>query len=75
MTQQAINSIELYKGNNPGTIEKALKFQKSSVVEELKEHFKYKHSYEYKKIYRSRLTTIINKSFNKYNDDGSKVEE
>ena len=39
MTQQAINSIELYKGNNPGTIEKALKFQKSSVVEELKEHF------------------------------------
>ena len=43
--------------------------------EELKEHFKYKHSYEYKKIYRSRLTTLINKSFNKYNDDGSKLEE
>ena len=39
MTQQAINSTELYRGNNPSTIEKALKFQKSSVVEELKEHF------------------------------------
>ena len=39
MTQQAINSIELYKGNNPSTIERALKIQKSSVVNELKEHF------------------------------------
>lgn len=40
MTQQAINSIELYKGNNPGTIERALLFQESSVVNELKEHFR-----------------------------------
>lgn len=40
MTQQAINSINLYKGNNPGTIKQALSFQKSSVVNELKEHFK-----------------------------------
>jgi len=39
MTQQAINSLALYKGNNPSTIEKALSFQKSSVVGELKEHF------------------------------------
>lgn len=40
MTKQALNSIELYKGNNPGTIEQLLKIQKSSVVNELKEHFK-----------------------------------
>lgn len=40
MTQQAINSINLYKGNNPSTIKQALSFQKSSVVNELKEHFK-----------------------------------
>jgi len=39
MTQQAINSINLYKGNNPSTIEQTLSFQKKSVVEELKEHF------------------------------------
>ena len=39
MTQQALNSLELYKGNNPGTIERALAIQKSSVVNELKEHF------------------------------------
>ena len=39
MTQQALNSLELYKGNNPGTIERALTMQKSSVVNELKEHF------------------------------------
>ena len=39
MTQQAINSIQLYKGNNPGTIERALKIQKKSVVDELKQHF------------------------------------
>ena len=39
MTQQAINSIQLYKGNNPGTIEKALKMQKKSIVDELKQHF------------------------------------
>ena len=39
MTQQAINSLGLYKGGNPGTIEQLLRIQKSSVVEELKEHF------------------------------------
>ena len=39
MTSQALNSIELYKGNNPATIKMALKFQKSSVVNELMEHF------------------------------------
>ena len=39
MTQQAINSIDLYRGNNPSIIEQALGFQKSSVVNELKEHF------------------------------------
>ena len=40
MTKQALNSIDLYKGNNPITIEQLLKIQKSSVVDELKEHFK-----------------------------------
>lgn len=39
MTSQALNSIELYKGNNPATIKMALNFQKSSVVNELMEHF------------------------------------
>ena len=39
MTQQAINSLELYKGGNPSTIEKLLSMQKQSVVDELKEHF------------------------------------
>ena len=39
MTQQAINSIKLYKGGNPETIEKLLKIQSSSVVDELKEYF------------------------------------
>lgn len=39
MTQQALNSLELYKDNNPSTIERALAIQKSSVVSELKEHF------------------------------------
>ena len=39
MTQQAINSIGLYKGNSPSTIKQALSFQKKSVVEELKNHF------------------------------------
>ena len=39
MTQQAINSINLYKGSNPSTIEQALGIQKSSVVNELKEYF------------------------------------
>jgi hypothetical protein len=40
MTTQAQNSINLYKGNDPATITKLLKFQKTSVVNELKEHFK-----------------------------------
>ena len=39
MTQQAINSLELYKGNDPSIIERALLIQKGSVVNELKEHF------------------------------------
>ena len=39
MTQQATNSICLYRGNNPDTIKRALKFQRASVVNELKEHF------------------------------------
>ncbi len=39
MTQQAINSIALYRGGNPATIQQLLQFQKSSVVNELKEHF------------------------------------
>ncbi len=39
MTQQAKNSLELYKGGNPATIEQLLTMQKSSVVEELKEYF------------------------------------
>jgi hypothetical protein len=39
MTQQALNSLALYKGNDPSTIEKALAIQKPSVVSELKEHF------------------------------------
>lgn len=39
MTQQAQNSIALYKGGNPSTIEQLLRIQKNSVVQELKEHF------------------------------------
>jgi hypothetical protein len=39
MTQQALNSLALYKNNNPSTIERALAIQKPSVVSELKEHF------------------------------------
>ena len=39
MTQQAINSINLYKGGNPSTIEQLLRMQHSSVVGELREHF------------------------------------
>ena len=42
MTTQAENSIQLYKGGNPVTIEQLLKFQKQNVVNELKEHFKVK---------------------------------
>ena len=40
MTAQAQNSIALYKGGNPDTIERLLYVQKTSVVNELKEHFK-----------------------------------
>ena len=40
MTPQAQNSLSLYKGGNPTTIEQLLKMQKTSVVNELKEHFK-----------------------------------
>lgn len=39
MTQQAKNSLNLYKGGNPETIKQLLRIQKSSVVNELKEHF------------------------------------
>ena len=39
MTQQAINSINLYRGGNPSSIEKLLKLQPDSVVNELKDHF------------------------------------
>lgn len=39
MIKQAQNSINLYKGQNPSTIKKALSIQRSNVVEELKEHF------------------------------------
>ena len=39
MTQQAKNSINLYRGNNPDKILMLLKIQRSSVVNELKEHF------------------------------------
>ena len=39
MTPQAQNSLALYKGQNPATIKRALSMQKSSVVNELKEHF------------------------------------
>jgi len=39
MSQQAINSIALYRGNAPEKIQMLLNIQKSSVVNELKEHF------------------------------------
>lgn len=39
MTQQAINSMNLYRGGNPATIEQLLHRQKISVVNELKQHF------------------------------------
>lgn len=39
MTQQAKNSIELYRGNDPEKIKMLLRIQDSSVVNELKEHF------------------------------------
>ncbi len=39
MTSQALNSIDLYRGNDPKKIKMLLRIQKSSVVNELKEHF------------------------------------
>lgn len=36
MMQQTINSIELYMGGNPDTIERLLRLQSKSVVEELR---------------------------------------
>ena len=39
MTAQAQNSLGLYRGGNPSTIEQLLKFQNVSVVNELKAHF------------------------------------
>lgn len=39
MSSQALNSIDLYKGNDPTTIKMALKFQRSNVVNELMEYF------------------------------------
>lgn len=39
MSQQAKNSLELYRGGNPETIRQLLNKQKSSVVNELKAHF------------------------------------
>ena len=39
MTQQAKNSLSLYRGGNPATIERLLRTQNTSVVNELKAHF------------------------------------
>ena len=39
MTQQAVNSLALYRGNDPEKIKMLLRIQKSSVVEELKQHY------------------------------------
>lgn len=39
MTPQAKNSLSLYRGNSPETIKQALRIQRSSVVEELKQYF------------------------------------
>lgn len=39
MTQQAKNSINLYRGGNPATIEQLLRMQGTSVVNELKQEF------------------------------------
>lgn len=40
MTERARNSMELYRGGNPSTIEQLLRMQNVSVVNELKEHFR-----------------------------------
>lgn len=39
MSEQAKNSLELYRGGNPSTIVQLLKRQSASVVNELKSHF------------------------------------
>lgn len=39
MTTQAQNSLKLYKGGNPSTIEQLLQFQKKEIVSELMQHF------------------------------------
>lgn len=39
MSTQAQNSLNLYKGGNPATIEQLLRIQKKSVVDELHQHF------------------------------------
>lgn len=39
LSKQAINSMELYRGQNPAKIEMLLRIQYSSVVKELMEHF------------------------------------
>ena len=42
LSNQALNSIELYKGGNPDTIEQLLIRQSSSVVNEIKEYYECK---------------------------------
>lgn len=39
MTSQALNSIDLYKGQDPTKIIQLLRIQNSSVVDELLEHY------------------------------------
>ena len=41
-----MNSLSLYKGGNPTTIEQLLKIQKTSVVDELKEYFNISDNHE-----------------------------
>lgn len=40
MTKQAQNSMKLYKGQNPDTINQLLQFQNKAVVKELIDFFK-----------------------------------
>lgn len=39
MTQQAVNTMELYKCGNPSQIAALLRLQAQSVVDELRKHF------------------------------------
>lgn len=39
LSNQAMNSIELYRGQNSTLIKQLLQFQKKSVVDELLQHF------------------------------------